>query len=218
MPRPATGQVVVDKRRRSPTYSLRFRAYGRREYVTLGTAEDGWTPAKAQTELAHVMADVQRGIWRPPEPEPAPEIDRDPTFHEFASQWFDASKGEWRPKTVLDYEWQLSCHLLPFFRGHRLSQITIAEVDRYRQAQVRRGELSVTSINKTITRLGQILEVAVEYGLIERNPAKGRSDSLDRKPRGSRPFVTNAPARSRTWIYRLGGGRLIHWTTRARPR
>jgi hypothetical protein len=25
----------------------------------------------------------------------------------------------------------------------------------------------------------------------------------------------SAPARSRTWIYRLGGGRLIHWTTRA---
>src|SRR5437660_2763964 len=27
----------------------------------------------------------------------------------------------------------------------------------------------------------------------------------------------HAPARNRTWIYRLGGGRLIHWTTRARP-
>ena len=25
----------------------------------------------------------------------------------------------------------------------------------------------------------------------------------------------DAPAGSRTWIYRLGGGRLIHWTTRA---
>ena len=30
-------------------------------------------------------------------------------------------------------------------------------------------------------------------------------------------FPVNAPAGSRTWIYRLGGGRLIHWTTRARP-
>jgi hypothetical protein len=28
-------------------------------------------------------------------------------------------------------------------------------------------------------------------------------------------FSPDAPARSRTWIYRLGGGRLIHWTTRA---
>jgi integrase len=177
MPRPATGQVVVDERRRSPTFGLRFRAYGRREYVSLGTAAEGWTHAKAQTELENVLADVRRGIWRPAEPK-SPEIDHDPTFHEFASQWFDATKGEWRPKTVLDYEWQLSCHVLPFFRQHRLSQITIAEVDRYRQAQVRRSELSVTSINKTITRLGQILEVAVEYGLIERNPAKGRRRRL----------------------------------------
>jgi integrase len=177
MPRPATGHVVVDERRRSPTFGLRFRAYGRREYVSLGTAAEGWTRAKAKTELQNVLADVRRGIWRPAAPK-VPEIDRDPTFHEFASRWFDATRGEWRPKTVLDYEWQLSCHLLPFFRQHRLSQITIAEVDRYRQAQVRRGELSVTSINKTITRLGQILEVAVEYGLIERNPARGRRRRL----------------------------------------
>jgi hypothetical protein len=69
MPRPATGQVVVDDRRRSPTYGptygLRFRAYGRREYVALGTAAEGWTKAKAQTELQNVLADVRRGIWRP---------------------------------------------------------------------------------------------------------------------------------------------------------
>jgi integrase len=36
----------------------------------------------------------------------------------------------------------------------------------------------VTTINKTITRLGQILEVAVEYGLIQSNPARGRRRRL----------------------------------------
>ena len=63
-------------------------------------------------------------------------------------------------------------HLLPFFQNHRLSQITVAEVDRYRESKVREGVLSATSINKTITRLGQILEIAVERDLIARNPAK----------------------------------------------
>jgi len=33
-------------------------------------------------------------------------------------------------------------------------------------------------INKTLTRLGQILEVAVEYGYLERNPARGRRRRL----------------------------------------
>ncbi len=215
MPPLATGQVIVDERRRSPTYGLRFRAYGRREYVALGTAAEGWTRTKAQTELQNILADVRRGIWRPPAPEPAPEIDQDPTFHEFASQWFESTKGEWREKTQLDYGWQLSSHLLPFFKSHRLSQITIAEVDRYRQAKVAearaiqaaaangrplthtytdkngcerkraRRALSATSINKTITRLGQILEVAVEYGLIGANPAKGRRRRL--KPQKAAP-------------------------------
>src|SRR5439155_15623577 len=128
------------------------------------------------------LAKVQLGTWTPPEPEPAPVLVQDPTFHEFASDWFDAHEGEWRAATRLDYEWQLSHHLLPFFTRHRLSQITVAEVDRYRTHKMK-GTLSAASINKTITRLAQILEVAVEYGLIERNPARGKR----RRLRASRP-------------------------------
>ena len=205
MPRRARGQVI---RRTNGVWALRFRAYGRRLYQTLGSAEDGWDRQKAEQELRHVMAHVERGTWRPPEPEPTVDVNPDPTFHQFASEWFEATKGEWRDKTRLDYEWQLTSHLLPFFRDHRLSQITVREIDRYRQEKVAEGQaitaaaaagkplideyadkrgrihrrsrraLSATSINKTITRLGQILEVAVEYELIEANPAKGRRRRL----------------------------------------
>ena len=50
--------------------------------------------------------------------------------------------------------------------------------------------------------------------------ATPHADDLDplRAGVGVPPFqalYSSAPARSRTWIYRLGGGRLIHWTTRA---
>ena len=86
MPRPATGQIVIDKRRRSPTFGLRFRAYGRREYMRLGTIEEGWTQAKAKTELQNVLADVRRGIWKPQVEEPVQAPREIPTFHEFASQ------------------------------------------------------------------------------------------------------------------------------------
>jgi integrase len=103
---------------------------------------------------------------------PEVEVERDSTFHRFASEWFNAHRSEWAPNTVLDYEWQLRNHLLPFFAGHTLSQITIAEVDRYRQSKVDEASLSAESINKTITRLGQILEVAVEYELVAGNPVR----------------------------------------------
>jgi integrase len=172
MPRRATGQVMKRTRTDSTVYALRFNVQGRRQYVTLGSSKDGWTQARAQDALQDELAKVQLGTWKAPEPEPAPTVEADPTFHVFATDWLAAHEGEWRRSTRLDYEWQLSHHLLPFFKRHRLSQITIAEVDRYRAEKVK-GTLSATSINKTITRLGQILEDAVEHGHLERNPAKG---------------------------------------------
>jgi integrase len=188
MTRRSTGGVVVDTRRKSPVFALRFRAYGNRQFVTLGNADEGWTRAKAEDELRHTLADVERGRWQPPDrkaaaPVPAIEQSQDPTFHEFASRWVRDNEGSWRRSARLDYTWQLSNHLLPFFARHRLSQITIAEVDRYKAAKVREGALAPTSINKTITRLAQILEDAVEYGLIDRNPAKGKR----RRVKASRP-------------------------------
>lgn len=38
------------------TSSLRVRAYGRRESVTLGTDADGWTMRKAERKLEQVLA------------------------------------------------------------------------------------------------------------------------------------------------------------------
>src|SRR5436305_4910403 len=121
MPRPASGQVVERTTARGRTFALRFRAYGRRQYVTLGTAEQGWTRQRGETELENVLADVRRGIWQPPKPAPVVEIAADPTFHEFASGWFAAKRRELRAVTVPKYENELSGHLLPFFAGHRLS-------------------------------------------------------------------------------------------------
>src|SRR5436305_4851674 len=178
MPRRATGQVMKRTRTDSTVYALRFNGRGRRQYITLGSSKDGWTQAKAQTALQDELAKVQLGTWTPPEPEPAPTVEQDPTFHEFSSDWLAAHEREWRPKTRSDYEWKLSYHLLPSFKRHRLSQITIAEVDRYRAAKVKQGKLSAASINKTIALLAQVLEVAVEYGLIERNAARGRRRRL----------------------------------------
>ena len=65
-------------------------------------------------------------------------------------------------------------------------------------------------------------------GQAPRNRGAGRARSAGGRRRRAHPAraaprragassCRSAPARSRTWIYRLGGGRLIHWTTRARP-
>jgi integrase len=176
--RQSTGGLMVRRHKDGRlVYAIRFRALGKRRCITLGTSEEGWTRKTAEEELQNVLADVRRGIWTPPRSRRPEERPRptDPTFHEFAAEWFRAHRHEWRESTRDDYRWQLELHLLPFFADHRLSEITIAEVDSYTTMKVAAGKLSPTSINKTLTRLAQILELAVEYGLLDRNPARGRA-------------------------------------------
>jgi integrase len=194
MARLATGTVVERQRLDGRVFALRFRAYGRRRYVTLGSERDGWTRREAEVELANMMADVRRGAWRPSEPSSAAKEPADPTFHEFASEWLEAHRHEFAPRTVEDYELALTHHLLPFFATHRLSEITAQEVDRYKALKIRERELcrvdrplSNRTINKTLTRLGQILNVAVRYELIDHNPVKTKVTKLkEAAPRRSR--------------------------------
>ncbi|MGD0166894.1 MAG: site-specific integrase [Gaiellaceae bacterium] len=191
MPRQATGQVLERTGKGGRTYALRFRALGARQYMTLGSAEQGWDRKRAEVELENVLADIRRGIWRPPEPQQPAAPREEPTFHEFASEWVDARRHELRPRSIDALEWALSCHLLPHFRSHKLSAITIEEVDRYRAAKVREREQGLVehplgngSINKTIAILGAVLDSAIEYGHITSNPARGKRRRLKAaKPR-----------------------------------
>ena len=207
MARPATGQVLKpDGRRRS--FSLRVSAFGKRHMIRLGRPEDGWTIEMAERELAVVLRDINLGTWRPRQPDPTPQRQVDPTFLEFSSDWFEAKKLEIAPNTVSNYRNDLENHLLPFFKDHHLSQITVAEIDRYRQAKVRhaaqvaaaikdgrprtiviqdkRGPryrrverpLSARSINMHIELLAQILALAVDHRHIDRNPAVGKRRRL----------------------------------------
>src|SRR5215212_8855381 len=132
MAKPATGEVIERERKSGRVFALRFRAYGRRHFVTLGGADAGWTRKKAEGELRHVLADVERGLWAPGVASAA-EAPAAPTFHEFASEWLEARRSELKETTLADYTWQL-CNHLP--------QITVAEVDRYRALKVRELVLS----------------------------------------------------------------------------
>lgn len=206
MGRPATGSIVKPTEKQ-PSFGLRFTAYGNREYLTLGRPEDGWTLLRAERELATVLRDVELGTWQPPRRHP-PQPQQDPRFLEFASDWFALKRFELAPNTARSYRNDLTKHLLPFFAEHRLSEITVAEVDRYRQEKVahasrlaaaaKKGKaptvqvvdrlgrsyarrvrpLSNRSINMHLFLLAQILEVAVEHDLIPSNPAKGRRRRL----------------------------------------
>lgn len=190
MARPATGSVLERPGKTDVSFAIRFRAYGKREQITLGTRSEGWTKAKAESELSNVLADVRRGIWQPYEPEPVEAPCEVPTFHEFATEWLRAREPELKPKTIEDYAWTLSYHLLPAFKDFRLTAITAEEIDRFKGAKLKEKKIAPAQINKCLNRLSQILEVAIDYGHIPTNPAASR---------GGRRRVKAEPPR-RTWV------------------
>jgi integrase len=189
-------------------FALRFRAHGERQYETLGTDAEGWDRARAQEALGDRLAEVRLGTYIAPHRGGTVAQDAAvPTFHQFASEWFAQVEPELRESTVDAIRWRLSYVLLPFWQHHQLSDITIAEVDRYRAAKVHerdqltaaraRGEkidrrpLSNSTINRTIGLLAQILDVAVEYGHIPANPARGKRRKL-KADRPTRAYLDSA--------------------------
>src|SRR4051812_40729545 len=83
-----TGQLYENRSKQTgkvTSYGVRFRYGGKRRYVSLAAAPR----REAETEMAHLIADVQRGLWTAPEERAAdPEPRAMPTFAEFASEWF----------------------------------------------------------------------------------------------------------------------------------
>ena len=209
MARPPTGQVLERRTGRGRTYALRFRAYGKRHYVNLGTSNEGYTHQRAEEELANVLADVRRGIWKAVAPEPPPTTPvEEPTFHVLASEWVERRRHEVDARTVEHWRWALSTHLLPFLATYLPSQITTALIERFKAAKLaereerlaalerwqqqepgRRGPrpprpLGNASINKILKVLAQVLDDAVEFGYLESNVARGKRRRLKAgKPR-----------------------------------
>ena len=212
MARPATGQVIEKRGGRGTTFAIRFRAYGKRRYLTLGTTADGWDRRRAEAELENVLADVRRGIWTPPAPSVVQERQEEPTFHVLASEWVERRRHEVDDRTVEHWKWALSSHLLPFFADSLPSEIDAALVERYKvsklrererrqvalerweeEPRARRGErpapgVGNSSINKTLKVLAQVLDDAFEFGFVESNVARGKR----RRLKASRP--------KRTWL------------------
>ncbi|HXH87316.1 MAG TPA: site-specific integrase [Gaiellaceae bacterium] len=196
MARPAKGSVVERDGTRDRTFALRFRAYGKREYMTLGAigkkcalCGDPLTKDHAKQELEYVLADVRRGIWRPPVTETVETPAEVPTFHEFATAWLERMQSRGLGvRTIEYYRWALVLHLLPDFGSRRLDAITKQLVDAYATAKLQEGVLGAGSINKTITLLSQVLADALEYELVTGNVAAGRRRRLKAaKPR--RPWI-----------------------------
>jgi len=162
-----------------------------------------WAEIQARRELDDLLARVRAGLWRPRTARtPVVHSLREsaPTFGEYAAAWLDdkiAGVIGDRPiaaNTVSDYRARLrhlsyldsysvdeiDAGLCVEFKAHLLAEAreirkAIAAGARLSERSGRtRRPLGPASVRKILDTLGSILEEAVEDGLIQHNPARGR--------------------------------------------
>lgn len=138
MARPTRGAILEHEGKDGKVYrSLRFSAGSKRYRVPLGPV----SATEAESTLRHTLADVERGVWKPPVAIEAPaEPSPVPSFHTFAEEWWTRNSEQFAPKTREDYDWRLNRHLVPYFGEMRLDAISYDTVERYIAAKVAEGE------------------------------------------------------------------------------
>ncbi len=189
MARKATGSVRVRSLVGGESaYYARFTSQdGKRQELPLGTSPE-WSRSRAEHEVKRIIEQVRLGVWVDPREQARVEAAKaaaveDPTFHVAASEWWAKKSRGVGESTEKDYlEWRLKKHLIPYFsfyadgRPRPLSSITVRTVDDFRAA-CHEARLGAVSINKLVSTLESVLDLAADYnygGLTRAtNPARG---------------------------------------------
>ena len=110
-------------------------------------------------------------------------------FEQFIrEQWEPAILPTLKAGSARYYGIQLRCHLLPAFGSKRLCDIARVDVQCF-LAEKRRQGLSGSSVHGMRTTLSKVLQAAVEWNLLEQNPARGIRLG-DRAPKTERLYLT----------------------------
>jgi integrase len=136
------------------------------------------------------------GSGRPPDTFELDPRERNPGFHEFATDWLTRFKRGKSQRTAEVAEYLLTHHALPFLKDYRLDEIDYAvlsslvarrlqrndEIEQARAAGVKlksrngqpRRTVGPRTINMTLDIVSRILADAVKRGLLHTNPAADR--------------------------------------------
>jgi integrase len=132
------------------------------------------TKTEATKWLATVEADVLRGIWH--------DATRgDITFGEVAAMWMD-TKVHLRLSTRVIYETLLKVHILPACAHRPVGKITTLEIQQWIAERHKNSRLNANSVAKAYKVVRNVMDAAVEGGMIVRNPCRIKGAGTERLP------------------------------------
>lgn len=111
------------------------------------------------------------------------------TFVDFAELWLnDHAALTLKPVTLSEYAITMRVYLIPEFGRMRLTAIKRDHIQAYVAGLVREGRLSPKSIRNFVVPLRRMLNLAVQWGYLNSNPADKLA--LPRLERREMPFLT----------------------------
>ena len=135
-------------------------------------------------------------------PQSAPSAVPEPSKHlvaDYALTWFETySKPNIEIATATTYKRQLTCHILPPFEGLAVEDITTDDVQRLFNGMTG----AKTSKDKTKMVLNQILDAAVEDGIITKSPLRSKRIKVTGK--ASQPTAPYTVEQMRFLVQHIG--------------
>ena len=154
-----------------------------------------WIRASTEQEYADKLLKL---VVPQSAPSAAPEPIKHP-FADYAMTWFETySKPNIETVTATTYKRQLTGHILPAFEGLAVEDITTDDVQRLFNSMTG----AKTSKDKTKMVLNQILDAAVEDGLIVKSPLKSKRIKITGK--ASQPTAPYTVEQMRFLVQHIG--------------
>jgi integrase len=184
-PRKATGiyEERAWKDGETVTYGARVRYRGGQVRLNFGTNKQGWSEQRARNEIEKIVGQIERGTWTPPDTERAQPVvvARDGEFLTFLYKWWQAKKLELTPRGRDDYLWRIGKLKDGGLGTCKIVEIDKRAVDEERTRLLTDG-LAPRSVNMVLMLLAQVLDAAVDYELLDANPARGRNRRVKEQP------------------------------------
>jgi integrase len=148
-------------------------------FAQLGTSSEIKSKKEARGILQAKLRPINQGRQRP---------QSTMTLEQFVSQlWTPGVIPTLRAGSSRYYEIQLRCHILPAFGSKRLCDITRVDIQCF-LAEKRQIGFSGSSAHGMRTTISKVLQAAVDWNLLEANPARGLHVG-DRAPKTERPYL-----------------------------
>lgn len=135
------------------------------------------------------------------------EEDANPLFEDYAQDWWDTYEAKrLSGGTKIDYDMNLHKHVIPYFKGKRLRDITTKDVQGFYDE---RAEYSNSTCRHWRTLLYGIFNSAIEDNLLAKNPAKSVRLTMSKKKTERLPISKEEAARLEVNLHLLEGKDLL---------